>query len=119
MVTAFCPRHGWSTNACGDDGSSSPEYTPATPPNSPTSATPPEFLLRGIMAARCGAPHFSMTAGSSSSMAPTTPPPPPPPASSIAGHPTTAAAAYVTRILVRVSDTIRIGYADTHFSKKH
>jgi len=26
---------------------------------------------------------------------------------------------YVTRILVRVSDTIRIGYADTHFPKKH
>ena len=26
---------------------------------------------------------------------------------------------YVTRILVRVSDTIRIGYADTHFLKKH
>ena len=26
---------------------------------------------------------------------------------------------YVTRILVRVSDTIRIGYVDTHFPKKH
>jgi len=26
---------------------------------------------------------------------------------------------YVTRILVRVSDTIRIGNADTHFPKKH
>ena len=26
---------------------------------------------------------------------------------------------YVTRIPVRVSDTIRIGYADTHFPKKH
>ena len=27
--------------------------------------------------------------------------------------------AYVTRIPVRVSDTIRIGYVDTHFPKKH
>ena len=34
-------------------------------------------------------------------------------------HFTSLQISYVTRILVRVSDTIRIGYADTHFPKKH
>ena len=85
MVTAFCPRHGWSTNACGDDGSSSPEYTPATPPNSPTPATP-----------------INMIVGSSSNMAPATSPvltepqlapAAPPPAPVRPGYPTAAAVA--------------------------
>ena len=62
MVTAYCPCHGRSLYPCGDDGSSSPEYTPVTPPNSPTPATPPELLLQGIIAARRDAPFFSMTA---------------------------------------------------------
>ena len=85
MVTAYCPRHGPSSYPCGNDGSSSLEYTPATPPNSPTPDMPPEFLLRGMITAHRGAPHFSMTAGSSSAIAPATPPPPPPPALSTAG----------------------------------
>jgi len=34
-------------------------------------------------------------------------------------HPALDAVSYVTRIPVRVSDTIRIGYVDTHFPKKH
>ena len=38
MVTAFCSRHGRSIYPCGNDGSSSPEYTPAAPPTSPTPA---------------------------------------------------------------------------------
>ncbi|KAG2550995.1 hypothetical protein PVAP13_9KG366101 [Panicum virgatum] len=71
--------HGRSSYPCGDDGSSSPEYTSATPPNSQTLVTPPELLLRGMIAARRGAP-FSMIAGSSSSIVPATPSPPPPPA---------------------------------------
>ena len=93
MVTAYCPRHGRSSYPCGDDGSSSPEYTRATPPNSPTPATSPELLLRGLIDARHGAPFFNMTAGNSSSIALATPPPPPPPASSTAGRPTATAAA--------------------------
>ncbi|KAG2622262.1 hypothetical protein PVAP13_3NG273425 [Panicum virgatum] len=93
MVMAFCPRHGQSSYPCGNDGSTSPEYTPAMPPNSPTPAAPPEFLLRGMFAARRGAPRFSMIAGSSNNNAPATPPPPPPPAPSTAGRPTATAAA--------------------------
>ena len=60
----------------------------AMPPNSPISATPPDFLFRGTISARRRAPPFYMAAGSSSSMALVTLPgftelelahPPPPP----------------------------------------
>ena len=44
-VTAFYPRHGRSIYPCGNYGSSSPEYTSATPPTSPTPAPLPELLL--------------------------------------------------------------------------
>jgi len=64
MVITFYPRHGRSIYPCGNDGSSLPEYTPATPPTSPPPAPPPELLLRGMIAARRDAPFFSMTTGS-------------------------------------------------------
>ncbi|KAG2582785.1 hypothetical protein PVAP13_6KG172206 [Panicum virgatum] len=103
MVMAFCPCHGWSTYACRDASRSSPEYTLATPPNSPISATPPDFLFRGTISARRRAPPFYMAAGSSSSMALVTLPgftepelaypPPPPLASWTPGRPTATAVA--------------------------
>ncbi|KAG2641018.1 hypothetical protein PVAP13_2KG139316 [Panicum virgatum] len=91
MVTTFCPCHGRSSYPFGGDGSSSLEYTPATPLNS--LATPLELLLRGMIAARCGALFFSMTSGSSSSIASATPPPLPPLASSTVSCPTATTAA--------------------------
>uniref|UniRef100_J3LW30 Uncharacterized protein n=1 Tax=Oryza brachyantha TaxID=4533 RepID=J3LW30_ORYBR len=57
--------------------SPSPDYSPSTPPHSPTPVNPPEFLLRGTIAACRGAPPFYMAAGGSNSsvLAPPSPPP--------------------------------------------
>ena len=57
MVTVFCPHHGWSTYAYRDASPPSREYMLATPPNSPTPATP-----------------INMAVGSSNNMAAATPP---------------------------------------------
>ncbi|PUZ53759.1 hypothetical protein GQ55_5G076300 [Panicum hallii var. hallii] len=54
--------------------SPSPDYTPTTPLYTPTPAEPPEFLLRGTIATRRGAPPFYIAAGSSISMAAAAPP---------------------------------------------
>ena len=85
MVTVFCPHHGWSTYAYRDASPPSREYILATPPNSPTPATP-----------------INMIVGSSSNMAPATSPvltepqlapAAPPPAPVRPGYPTAAAVA--------------------------
>ncbi|PVH65968.1 hypothetical protein PAHAL_1G113100 [Panicum hallii] len=48
-----------------------PDYTPVMSLYTPTPDELPEFLLKGTIAARHGAPPFYMAAGSSSSMAAT------------------------------------------------
>jgi hypothetical protein len=131
MVTSYCPRHGWTNYARRDDCPSStehgftkasphraisPGYTPATPLYSPTPAAPPEFLLRGTIAARRGALPFYMAAGGSSSMAvpavdgiaepePGLAPPSPPPAPWFPGLPTAAVAANAHPGLPRIIKT--------------
>jgi hypothetical protein len=104
VVTAFCHNHGgWANFARRDEDSSSeeldsprrepsPGYTPATPPRTSSAAppvAPPEFLLRGIIAAHRGAPPFYLSAGEGSNSTvmaappgfaePELAPPPPPP----------------------------------------
>lgn len=90
VVIAYCPRHGWTNYTGHGIGSSSEEHTfsmasprraisleyrPASPEYTPTPMTPPEFLLRGTIAARNGAPPFHMrTGGGSSSIAAMAPP---------------------------------------------
>ncbi|GJN27969.1 hypothetical protein PR202_gb16039 [Eleusine coracana subsp. coracana] len=115
VVTSFCPHHGWTNYARHNTGSDSPlgehtfvmasprhailpspEYTPATPLYTPTPVEPLEFLLRGTIAARRGAPLFCMsTGGGYSSMTTTAPlvfnehelaPPPPPPSTTVAAN---------------------------------
>jgi hypothetical protein len=98
------------------------EYTPATPLYSPTPAVPPEFLLRGTIAARRGAPPFYMIAGESSSMAspavdgftePKLAPPSPPLAPWFPSRPTAAVAANSCLGLRRI---VKTGHAPAEMS---
>ncbi|PVH37745.1 hypothetical protein PAHAL_5G075000 [Panicum hallii] len=96
--------------------SPSPDYTPTTPLYTPTPAEPPEFLLRGTIATRRGAPPFYIAAGSSISMAAAAPPgfaepepqlvpPSPPPGPWFPGRPTTVVAANARPGLRRIIKT--------------
>ena len=65
MVSAFCPHHGWSFYPCSGAGSSAPrreatlEYTPWTPPYTPTPAVERYSVNPlGTMAARSGLPPY-------------------------------------------------------------
>nr|BAD26058.1 PPR-repeat protein-like [Oryza sativa Japonica Group]BAD26114.1 PPR-repeat protein-like [Oryza sativa Japonica Group] len=80
VVTAFSPHHSWTRHLRRViSPPPSPDYTPETPPHTPlhtpTPANPPEFLFRGTLAARRGAPPFYMAAGGSGESS--TPPPAP------------------------------------------
>ncbi|EAZ01008.1 hypothetical protein OsI_23042 [Oryza sativa Indica Group] len=69
VVTAFCPHHGWTHHLRRViSPPSSPDCmpeTPETPLHTLTPANPPEFLLRGTLAACRRAPPFYMAAGGS------------------------------------------------------
>uniref|UniRef100_A0A0E0KMW7 Uncharacterized protein n=1 Tax=Oryza punctata TaxID=4537 RepID=A0A0E0KMW7_ORYPU len=92
VVTSYYPHHGW-TNHVRRAIAPSPslDYSPVIPLHTPTPADPPEFLLRGTIAARCGAPPFYMAVSGSSSSVLALPYPPPAPL--FPNRPTTAAAA--------------------------
>jgi hypothetical protein len=130
VVTAFCHDHGgWANFARRDEDSSSeeldsprrepsPGYTPATPPRTSSAAppvAPPEFLLRGIIAAHRGAPPFYLSAGEGSNSTvmaappgfaePELAPPPPPPMPMFPGRPTATAAANARPGLHRIIKT--------------
>lgn len=92
VMTSFCPHHGWTKHLRrAISPSPSPDYSPATPLHTLTPADPPEFLLRGTIPARRGAPPFYMEPGGSSS--PVLIPPSPPLDPPFPGRPTAAAAA--------------------------
>lgn len=77
MVTAFCPHHGWTQHLRrAISRSPSPDYSLETPLHTLTPANPPEFLLKGTLAACRGAPPFYMAAGGSGENS--APPPAPP-----------------------------------------